>query len=181
MFANPTPLPEHEVPSIIQQAEQRQQQQAQNYSPARGTDLGKTDGRSQKRVRVDTPQPGKEEGRDGAVRESQDGEVARARKRVRFDVASADGKSGGVESVRDRSEGETVNDLLSSDKETRRAESVGDEADSSDDCAWSVDSADGEERKDKEQDPNGSSDHDSSVARELEQRTIETEDSSHRS
>jgi hypothetical protein len=50
MFANPPPLPELEIPSIITAAEQFQRQQAQNYPPARGTGLGKTESRPQKRM-----------------------------------------------------------------------------------------------------------------------------------
>lgn len=164
MFANPTPLPEHEVSSIIQQAEQRQQQ-AQNYPPARGTGLGKTDGRSQKRVRVDTPQSGRE-----VVREGSDDDPGRAQKRVRFDMPKKGEGDGGDGSVRDSLEGDDVNDRGASNKETQRAGSVGDSSDSSDDCAWSVDSGvRGSEEGKKARDVNGSSDHDSNDVQELGQ------------
>ena len=184
MFANPTPLSELGIPSVIQQAERLQQQQAQNYSPApnhphaRGTGLGKPDTRPLKRVRVDTPQAGKED----AVREDQDNETGRAQRRVRFDVPKKGEGKGGDGSVRDSLEGEGVNDRGASKKETQRAGSVGDSSDSSDDCAWSVDSGvRGSEEGEKAQDINASPDHDSNAVKELEQRRVETEDSSRRS
>jgi hypothetical protein len=152
MFANPMPLPQHEVSSIILAAERFTQQQAQNYRPAqkcspahnyppaRGTGLGKTESKPPKRGRVDTPQPGREEKDGGAGEEELDGEGLRARKRVRFDVASADGEEGDGESVRENLERGDARQESSTDRETPQGEDLGDEGNSSDDCAWSVDS-----------------------------------------
>jgi hypothetical protein len=151
VFANAAPLPELEIPSIIQQAEQFTRQQAQNYTLARGTGLGKTEGRPQKRARVDTPQPGREEGRGDVVKEDLDGEGVWPQRRVRFDVPKADNEREGGESVREGLVGEAGNAQCPSAGATQRTESVGDEGDSYDDCAWSVDSAvgNGEERNEK--------------------------------
>lgn len=182
MFANPTPLPQHEIPSIISAAEQLQQQQTHNYPPARGTGLGKTESRPPKRVRFDTPQPGREESRGEAVKESLDGEGGRAQKRVRFDMPQADEENGGVDEARENSSGEPVGSQCPSGEETRQNEHSGDEGNSSDDCAWSVDSeVGGGDDEEKAQDANASSDQDSNVARELEERKVEAEDLSHQS
>lgn len=161
MFANPPPLPELEVPSNIQQAEQRQQQ-AQSYPPARGTDLGKTEGRPQKRVRVDTPQPGREEDVDGGS--------ARPQKRVRFDMPRAEGGNGGVGSVKESLEGGIARPQSSTDERTSQGHDQGGEDSSSDDCAWSEDSAvAGEEEGEKAGDLKAPTDHGSSLVQECEQ------------
>ena len=174
MFANPTPLPQLEIPSIISAAEQLQQQQARSYPPARGTGLGKTESRSQKRVRFDTPQPDR--------KESLDGEGDRPQKRVRFDMPRADEENGPVDSRRENSFGEPVRPQRPSEEENREAEDPGDEGDSSDDCAWSLDSGvGGGDEDEKSQDANASSKHDRSVARELEQLRVEARDPSHQS
>ena len=182
MFANPTPLPQHEIPSIISAAEQLQQQQTHNYPPARGTGLGKTESRPPKRVRFDTPQPGREESRGEAVEKTLGGEGDRGQKRVRFDMPSADEEEGGVDEVRESSSGEPVESQRPSEEDTQQAEDPDEEGNSSDDCAWSVDlEVGGGDEKGKAQDVNASSDQDSNVARDFEQRRVEAEDLSHRS
>lgn len=177
MFANPTPLPQLEIPSIISAAEQFQQQQARSHPPARGTGLGKTEGRSQERGRIDTPQPDWKASRGDAVKESLDGEGDRPQKRVRFDMPRADEENGRVDSAREISSGESIRPQRPSEEENREAEDPGDEGNSSDDCAWSVDSGVGGGDEDEQaQDANTSSKHDRNVARELEQRRVEVGD-----
>lgn len=174
MFANPTPLPQLEIPSIISAAEQFQQQQARSHPPARGTGLGKTEGRSQKRARFDTPQPDR--------KESLDDEGDRPQKRVRFDMPRADEENGRVHSVNEDSNGEPVKPQRLSEEENREVEGPGDEGDSSDDCAWSLDSGvGGGDEGEKAQDANASSKHDRNVAREFEQRKVEAETPFHQS
>lgn len=175
MFANPTPLQQLDIPSIISAAEQLQQQRAQNYPPARGTGLGKTESRPLKRVRFDTPQPGREESRDDAAEKSLDGGGERAQKMVRFDMPQADDNQGGVGSVRERSSGVPVGLECPTGEETRQVEDLRDEGNSSDDCAWSVDSEIGDVGE-KAQDGVTFSDQGSDVARELEQRRVVTGD-----
>jgi hypothetical protein len=161
MFANPTPLPQLETPSIISAAEQFQQQQARSYPPTRGTGLGKTEGRSQKRGRIDTPQPDSKASRGDAVKENLDGEGDRPQKRVRFDMPRADEENGRVDSARENSGGESIRPQRPSEEENREAEDPGDEGNSSDDCAWSVDSGvGGGDEDEKAQDANASSKHD---------------------
>ena len=182
MFANPTPLPQHEIPSIISTAEQLQQQQARSYPPARGTGLGKTESRSQKRVRFDTPQPDQKGSRGDAVKESLEGEDDRPQKRVRFDMPRADEENGRVDSARENSSGESIRPQRLSEEEKRETEDPGDEGDSSDDCAWSLDSGvGGGDEDENSQVANASSKHDRSVARELEQLRVEAKDPSHQS
>lgn len=182
MFATPMPLPQLEIPSIISAAEQFQQQHAQNYPSARGTGLGKTEIRPPKRVRFDTPQPDREESRGDAAKESLDGEGEGARKRVRFDMPSADEEEGGVDLARESSSGPPVRLQGSLEEETRQTEHTGDEGNSSDDCAWSVDSeVGGGDEETKVHDVNASSDHDSSAVGELEQRRVGTRDPSQQS
>lgn len=180
MFANPTPLPQLEISGIISAAEQLQQQQTQSYPPARGTGLGKTESRPPKRVRFDTPQPAREESRGDAVKESLNGEGDRPLKRVRFDMPQADEDKGGVDEVRESSSGELVRPQRSSDEETWQIEHSRDEGNSSDDCAWSVDSEIGDAGE-KAQDGTVFSDQDSSVAKEVDQRGVEAGDLSHQS
>lgn len=182
MFANPTPLPQLEIPSIISAAEQLQQQQARSYPPARGTGLGKTESRSRKSVRFDTPQPDRKGDRGDAVNESLEGEGDRPQKRVRFDKSCADEENGRVDSVRESCSGEPVRPQRPSEEENREAEDPGDEGNSSDDCAWSLDSGvGGGDEDEKAEDANASSKHDRSVARELEQRRVEARDPTHQS
>jgi len=196
MFANPMPLPQHEVSSIILAAERFTQQQAQNYPPAhnhppthdyppaRGTGLGKTESRPPKRVRVDTPQAGREErgGCAGEEKVSLDGDGGRGRKRVRFDVASADGEEGDGGSVRESLEGGAVRPESSTDKETLHGEDSGDEGNSSDDCAWSLDSGTrGGEEGERAEDGDASCDQEKSIVEDREQQRVETADLPRRS
>ena len=190
MFANPVPLPQHEVSSIILAAERFTQQRAQNYTPAqnyppaRGTGLGKTESRPPKRVRVDTPQAGREErgGCAGEEKVSLDGDGGRGRKRVRFDVASADGEEGDGGSVRESLEGGAVRPESSTDKETPQGEDSDDEGNSSDDCAWSVDSGTrGGEEGERAEDGDASCDQEKSIVEDREQQRVETADLPRRS
>jgi hypothetical protein len=176
MFANPPPLPELEIPSIIQQAEQLQrqapqlQQEARNYPPARGTSLGKTESRPQKRVRVDTPQPGMEQGRGCAVEEKTDGESVRAQKRVRFDMPSADERNGGVNSVKESLEEDIMRPQPFTDERTLQGHGQGGEDSSFDDCAWSEDPvAAGDEEGEKVGDLKAPTGHGSSPVQECDQ------------
>ena len=111
-----------------------------------------------------------------------DGEGDRPQKRVRFDMPCADEEGGGVEFVKETLSGEPVRPQRASEEGTRQAEDPGDEGGSSDDCAWSLDSGveDGDEEE-KVQQAHASSDHVSSVARELEQRMVDMEDPSQQS
>ena len=81
--------------------------------------------------------------------------------------------------MRESSIGEPVKSQRPSE-ETRQAEQLGDEGNSSDDCAWSVNSEVGDAGE-KIQDGIVSSDQGSGVARELEQRRVATGDPSHQS
>lgn len=182
MFANSTPLPRLETPNIISAAEQPQRQQARNHPPARGAGLDKTESRPLKRVRFDTPQPGRQGSRGDALKGNLEGEGERAQKRVRFDMPQADEEEGGVEMMSESSGGESVRPQGPSKEETQQAEKPGDEGNSSDDCAWSLDSevgggGDGE----KAQGVDASSDQDSNVARDLEQPVVEAAESSDQS
>jgi hypothetical protein len=83
---------------------------------------------------------GGEERSGDAGEEKIDGEGGRERKRVRFAVTGEDGEEGGGGSVKESLEGGPVRPEFSTDKETPHGEDSGDEGNSSDDCAWSVDS-----------------------------------------
>jgi hypothetical protein len=72
--------------------------------------------------------------------------------------------------VKESLEGEIMRPQSSIDVETLQSKDLGDEGNSSDDCAWSVDSAvTGEEEGEKAGDLNAPTDHGPSLVQEREQ------------
>jgi hypothetical protein len=144
---HPTPLPKSEIYRMISTGHELQRR-AQDYPPVRGTGLGKTEGRpsQQKRVRFDTPDADDEHERSHveSVKESPNGENARPHKRVRVDTPQSDHEKPRVDSVLQISDGGSTRPQVFTDREKRlRAEESDEEGDSSDDCAWSVDTEHG--------------------------------------
>jgi hypothetical protein len=94
----------------------------------------------------------------------------RVQKKVRFDMPRADERNGGVESVKESLEGSIGRPQSSTDERTSQGHNQGGEDSSSDDCAWSVDSAvAGDEEGEKARDLKAPTSHGSTLILEREQ------------